>query len=308
MIRSYSREMRGFSNCCRSIWRSVNLLSGKGPDDVLVVRLADRPEQKYQVNWSAIERVELFEELVLREAAQLVAGKQYEEAHEYYVFLHRRNPEFPGLSAARQSCLLSEARHWLDRNRAPQALVVLLELWEQNHDYPELPQVLGTAVDHMVAQYFAAGQDAAARELVEQLAARYPDHEVVVARRQLLVARAETFLQTAHVAMDEQRWRESHDAIQMSLSIWPDLTDSQRLAQELNTRYPLIRVGVRRPRRRVRRSGLGTNLVDAAPSQVDGGRHGIRTRRPRHEFAARSGCRGAGPPSGIVPQVCEYQR
>ncbi len=171
-------------------------LSGKDPDDVLVVRLAERPEQKYQVNWSAIERVELFEELVLREAARLVAGKQYEEAHEYYVFLHRRDPEFPGLSAARQSCLLSEARHRLDQNRAPQALVVLRELWEQNHDYPGLPQALGTAVDHMVAQYFAAGQDAAARELVEQLAARYPDHEVVVARRQLLVARAAAFLQT----------------------------------------------------------------------------------------------------------------
>ena len=31
----------------------------------------------------------------------------------------------------------------------------------------------------------------------------------------------------------------------MSLSIWPDLAESQRLAQELNTRYPLIRVGVR---------------------------------------------------------------
>ena len=163
-------------------------VSGKDPDDVLVIRLADRPEQKYQVKWSAIERVELFEELVLREASRLVAGKQYEEAHEYYVFLHRRDPEFPGLSAARQSCLLSEARHWLDQKRAPQALVVLRELWEQNRDYPELRQAIGTAVDQMVEGYFGAGQDAAARELVEQLAARYPDHEVVVARRQQLVA------------------------------------------------------------------------------------------------------------------------
>ena len=140
---------------------------------------------------------------------------------------------------------MSEARHWLEQKQTLQALVVLQELCEQNRDYPELRQAIGAAVDPLIEEYFAAGQDAAARELVDQLAARYADHEVVVTRRQQLISRAEAYLQAARVASEGQRWREAHDAILTSLFIWPDLPETQRLAQELNARYPLVRVGVR---------------------------------------------------------------
>ena len=70
-------------------------VSGKDSEEVLVVRLADHPEQKYQVKWRAIDRVVLFEELVLQEASRLVAGKQYEEAYPCFVFVHRALRNFP---------------------------------------------------------------------------------------------------------------------------------------------------------------------------------------------------------------------
>jgi hypothetical protein len=215
------------------------------PESHLIVRLFDRPQQRYQVQWKFIDRVELFEELVLGEAAKLVAEKKYDDAYQYFIFLHGRSPEFPGLAAARQDCLLSEAKHFLELQRNDQALLVLTELYEQNRDYAGLRDAMGSAVNDLVERHFASGQDAAARELVEQLASRYADHEVVLARRRQLIERAEGFLQAARLAMENQQWRESHDAVETALSVWPDLAEARRVAEELNRRYPIVRVGVR---------------------------------------------------------------
>ena len=65
-------------------------LRDQPPDAHLVVRLFDRPRQQYQVDWRLIDRVELFEELVLREAAGLVAARRFDAAHR--VFWIRADP------------------------------------------------------------------------------------------------------------------------------------------------------------------------------------------------------------------------
>ena len=165
-------------------------LRDQDPESNLVVRLFDRPQQKYQVQWKFIDRVELFEELVLGEAAGLVAEKKYDDAHQYFLFLQARSPEFPGLAAARQDCLFSEARTSSSRNAMTRSLLILTELYAQNRDYPGLREAMGSAVNALVESHFAAGKVAAARELVEQLASRYADHEVVATRRQELTRRA----------------------------------------------------------------------------------------------------------------------
>ena len=220
-------------------------LRDRDPESHLIVRLFDRPQQQYQVQWKFIDRVELFEELALGEAAKLVAEKKYDDAYKYFMFLHARSPAFPGLASARQDCLLNEAKHFLELKRNDQALLVLTELYEQNRDYAGLREAMGLAVNDLVESHFASGQDAAARELVEQLASRYADHAVVLARRRQLIERAEGFLRTARAALENQQWRESHDAVQTALSVWPDLAEAQRVAEELNRRYPIVRVGVR---------------------------------------------------------------
>ena len=44
--------------------------------------------------------------------------------------------------------------------------------------------------------------------------------------------------------MEDQQWRESHDAVQTALSVWPDLAEARSVAEELNRRYPIVSVGV----------------------------------------------------------------
>ena len=99
---------------------------------------------------------------------------------------------------------------------------------------PGCEKTMGLVVNELVEKQFASGKDAVARELVDQLAARYGDHEVVAARRQQLIARAEACLRQAQGAMENQQCRAAQDAVQMALSVWPDLADAQRLAVELS--------------------------------------------------------------------------
>ena len=48
----------------------------------LIVKLLFKPGEKYEVTWGNIAEVKLFEQLILDEAAQLLADKKFGEAYE----------------------------------------------------------------------------------------------------------------------------------------------------------------------------------------------------------------------------------
>lgn len=214
-------------------------------DEELIIRLLDRPDQKYSVKWGDIERITLWEEAALRAAVEQAESGRFTDAYVGFLRVQRRSPGFPGLDSARQGCLMAEGRQRLAAGQPESALVPLRELALQNRDYPELGATIGSVVDQLVERDFAAGQEAAARELVDTLAADFPDHSVVSTRRQQLMDRAREHLSAVVEAMRAERWRESHDALERSLAIWPTLAEAQPVLAELNAKYPLVRVGVR---------------------------------------------------------------
>ncbi len=211
----------------------------------LVVRLLERPDQRYQVRWRDIARLQLFEELVLEEAARLEDAGDFDQAHESYNFLQRRAAEFPGLTAARHRCLWREAEYWLGQARYHRALALLNELYRQDARYPGLKEISGRVVDRLVQEYFAAGDHAAARALLEGLSAKFVGHEVVAARHGQLTQLASQWYDKAHAAADQERWREAHNMVRTALTIWPDLPSARQLEVELNEKYPVVRIGVR---------------------------------------------------------------
>jgi tetratricopeptide (TPR) repeat protein len=214
-------------------------------DEELIMRLLDRPEQKYAVKWGDIERITLWEEKSLQAAAEQVGAGRFAEAYASFLRVQGSSPGFPGLEKARQDCLLAEGRQRLAAGQPEAALVPLRELCQRNRDYPELSAMMGSVVDQLVERDFAAGRDAAARELVELLANDFPEHTVVVARRQQLMARARDRLAIVVAAMSAERWRDAHDALEQTLAVWPALAEAQPVAAELSAKYPLFRVGVR---------------------------------------------------------------
>lgn len=213
-------------------------------DQRLVVRLLSRPEQQYQVEWKHIDKLQLYEELVLEEAAALVEQKRFDEAHEYYRFLEQQAPDFPGLKAAAQRCLLVEAAYWHQQERSDQALALLNELHSQNPDFPGLPRALEVVVDNLIERDLAAGKPAAARQLLLDWERKFPAHPPVAVRKEQLIRLATESLRRAQLAFQEKRLREAYVAARASVGVWP-LEDAERVLQEIRAVYPVVVVGVR---------------------------------------------------------------
>ena len=214
-------------------------------DATLLVRLQKRPEQQYQIAWSDVARIELFEEIVLEEAKKLVDQRAYDQAFEYYAFLRQYSPEFPGLTAAQQSCLFREADDRRQGGDYRHMFALLRELYEQEPQYPGLSQAMGMAVDRLVEAYFAEGENAAARVLLAELERNYPQHDVVQKRRQELIDRARQTLQQAEVQRKEGAMRAACQLAEESVAIWPELPGARELARQLHREYPMVEVGVR---------------------------------------------------------------
>jgi tetratricopeptide (TPR) repeat protein len=219
-------------------------LAREGGDAKLFVRLFDRPQQRYEVAWAAIESVKLFDELVLEEAAGLAKEKKFDEAYEYYLFMEQRDPRFPGVAEGMQNCLFQEALHWKQQGRFDQALALLNELHGRNANFANLEPALAEVVDRLVAGHFEAGRYAAARKLLEQFKSKFPNNAQAQARQQQIVAVAQKALTEAQQAFAAGDLRSAHRAASQATTWWPDLPGAAELAKEIHGRYPILAVGV----------------------------------------------------------------
>jgi ABC-type transport system substrate-binding protein len=217
----------------------------RGADEErLRIRLFDRPDQAYEVAWEDIERVELFEELILAAAADFVRQKRFDDAYRYLQFVEGRDAAFPGLAALWQRCLYFEAAHWHETGRDDQALALLDELYGRNPAYENLERALTEIVDAQVAVHLAAGNRFAARRLVESLADKFPENAAVRTRSQELIAAASAALDDARAALARDDLRAAYDGASQAVDWWPSIDGGAALLTEVRTRYPVVFVGV----------------------------------------------------------------
>lgn len=218
-------------------------LKNKDPQDSLQVRLVEKPDQLYEVEWRHVVQVQLFEELLLAAAADLVKGENFDEAFEHYRVLERDHAEFPGVDAAIQSALRQEADWWSRKSQPAQALAVLNELHRRNPGYTGLRPALSGLADSLIDGEMRAGRPVAARVLVEDLGQKYPDDPIVLKWRQTLVDRAAELVARAAAERDAGKQREAQETVRAALAAWPS-AEGETLAQELRTAYPVAVVGV----------------------------------------------------------------
>ncbi len=219
------------------------------PTKPLIVRLLNRPETQYEVSWSAIAKVEFFEQRVLQEAVQHVRQGRFEEAYEYFHYLYQHYPKMAGLDTAYEDALWEEASAWYRKGQYDRTLVVLRTLWERNKDRPQLDQAMGLATEKLVEQYVSAEQYESARALLRELAGCYPQQEVVIKWEGQFRAQAAALQAHARDALEKNALREASEAARKMLQIWPSLPGAAELAQEIRQKYPRVVVGVTMPGR-----------------------------------------------------------
>lgn len=213
----------------------------------LRMRLVNKPEVEYEVGWNAVARIELFDELVLRRAGELVAQGRFEPAYDYYAYLLGHDPQLPGLKQAIDDYLFRQAEAHRQAGKHDAALAVLGELHSRNPKYPGLEDGLGSATEALVDKYLEGSDWASARRLLRSLANLVPEHPLVKRREAQLRDDAAKLLDAAKQAGADGNWGRAHRAIRRALRIWPALEEANHFAVEAQKEYPRVVVGVSSP-------------------------------------------------------------
>lgn len=222
--------------------------------DKLRIKLYAGGEQ-YDVAWLNIEKVELFEQLVLAEIGKFTADGRLDDAFDELEFLYNFYPETPGLSEAKQYFLYVSSGTAFRQGKLDEALAVLEELLAQNPNYrasanaPPLLTALGNIAERIVARYIEQEDYQSARLLVSRLAKQYrADSEPFVQRsRQQMIDLATRYRDDAKARLEAEQYSEARDAASRMRQIWPDLAGAAELTAELARRHPQVIVGVEHP-------------------------------------------------------------
>lgn len=218
----------------------------------LRVRLISRPTQLYEINWTAIAKVELFEELLVAEAERLTVAKRFEEAFEYLDAVHRREPKYPGLREAVQMYMYLNAGHYFAKERYPEALSLLEELYRLNPGYKhknqasDLATAIARLIDQIMTRYMAKEDYVNARNMLIRVTNTYGEKQQATVDKwtRQMSDLAGQHRDAAKKLIAEQKLRESLPELREMTRVWPKVAGGAELVKEAAERYPLVIVGV----------------------------------------------------------------
>ncbi len=214
----------------------------------LIVEPVNQPGTQYECLWRNIVKIELFEELILKEVNGLVSAGRFEDAYQYFAQLQNEKPDLPGLQASFDNYLFEEAKAFQIAGKYEGALARLRELHQRAPQWPRLEQALAGATAKLVEKQVTAGQYWVARSYLDNLAVQYPENQVVATWRDHLRGLAEKELADAKAAvLDKNRLREAQGHIRQIAAIWPDLPGAEEVRKTLAVEYPRFVVAVESP-------------------------------------------------------------
>ena len=213
------------------------------PTDKLTVQLLDEPEKSYEVQWGAIAKLELFEELVLAEAKALVAAGRLDEAYDSFRYLEGNHPKVAGLAAAVEDFLFEEAKASMRRRDYAGTLAMLGELFARNPKRPGLEMAMSLATEKAVEQHVAAGRYTAARRLWRQLGERFPGQVKAIAGEEQLKQQATGLLEKSRAAASQNDFALATRLCREVEEIWPAAPGAKSLAETLHAKWPMVAVG-----------------------------------------------------------------
>ncbi len=213
----------------------------------LQVRKREEPETLYEIEWPSIARIELFEELVLKEAKELVQERRLGEAYNYFNFLLHKDPNLPGLDRAVDDYFFAEAGAFLSQGQYEDALAMLRELHGRDPNREGLGDRLGQATENLVQKYVNNDDYWAARQLLGNLADLSPGHAIVKKWEARLQQQAASLLTEGRQAARSGELREAHRLGRELMHVWPRSPEGRAFMDAIQEQYPRVEVGVSLP-------------------------------------------------------------
>lgn len=245
------------------------------PSDKIKVRPTGE-DGEYEVQWSDIEKVVLYEKLVLDELEAFTKAGKFDDAYDYLDFMLRNYPKAEGLDEVRQEYLFAAAGDAFRRQQLSEALGIAEELLRLNPEYSAgggrtLIAVVGSIVDKMVEKYVEAKDFRSARAILLRIAKQYRAEKEALFTKwsERLGGEALEHRDAARTALEEKRFVDAYDAWARMEDVWPLVEGAAELTSEMERQYPLIRVAVTQPPRDFVVRHLGDQAARRAGRLVD---------------------------------------
>ncbi|HIF33476.1 MAG TPA: hypothetical protein EYQ75_17890 [Planctomycetaceae bacterium] len=219
----------------------------------LKVRLMSDTAEEKVISWAEIERIDLFEIMLLAEANRFVVAKKFNEAFKAYNLLLQAYPKTPGLDPAIQTFLFINAEHFVAEGQWNLAISTLEELFDRNPGFQRggksVFSLLSDVVSLILEDLIVNKKDfPSARQMIVRLDLKYTSGDRRLAAtdkwRGSLVSLAQTKMAALKQLIDKKEFLAARNVSADMMMIWPDLDGARELAEGTVRSYPIAVVGV----------------------------------------------------------------
>lgn len=243
--------------------------------------------KRFTAKWSDIDRVELWEQRLEREARARMDQGDFPGAYPFLAVLLRDYPSMPGLKALRSEFLIKDAARRFRAGELEPTLAMLEELRRFDPTYRPAVVfgVISQVTDSLMQRMAEQNQLDAAQQLLARLRRDYPNQEVASIQKwdAEFLSRAQRRLQEARQAVEQEDWRTARQAALDSLYLYPNIEGSRELLRDIARAHPLVRVGVLQ------------EATELDPTQID---NWAARRAGRLVYRTLFEMRGTGPEGG----------
>jgi len=222
------------------------------------VRLLDRPTEEFEVAWSQVAEIRVFEQVLLREAQRLTAAGNFDEAYDYFARLGGEFPALPGLNESICEYLRLNALALYQNQQHDRALALLLTLYQRDPAYAGLPQALEAIAGEVIQRYLRDGNFAAARQVLDLWQTQFKNiaPQTAAAWQQRFESAAARQVADANNLLAQRQYMAARKSANRALAIWPNLSSAGQVMAQIEREYPFVTVGVletspRKPSRRI---------------------------------------------------------
>lgn len=212
----------------------------------LELRRLSEPSVLYNLPWSSIAKIELYEQLLLNEAISLVKARNLPQSYEYLSFLHKNYPDLNGLDTATAGYLRLDAQLTYAEKNYEATLTVLLSLYELDPNQRGLKRFVETVTDRMIQNHLAERDFGAARSVLDLLNSGFSQLKAsnVASWQEKFEQGAKQQISLARRKVDQEDYSAAREALRQALAILPDAQGVEALLEEINRRSPQIVVAV----------------------------------------------------------------
>ena len=210
----------------------------------ILVTLPGNFVTEYALPVNQIDRIILFEDLMLQRVDQLLNAGEIRKAYEILLQVENEIPNWEKSVPLHERLMLIESTQRAQAGDIYAALALLDEVAERNINNPELRPRLGQIVAPMIDEALSNEDFRRARYLIGRVRRVFPDHELMSQANDRMQKLAADVMYQASLKTEQKQFAEAADLAWQAESAWPSAGNARATFARCVARHQVLRVAV----------------------------------------------------------------